>query len=50
MGESQAVGAIPLSAVDLAIAAALVLVAGVVSVLLRLRLERRPRCEPSSSF
>jgi putative ABC transport system permease protein len=41
MDESQAVGAIPLSAVDLSIAAALVLVAGVVSVLLRLRLERR---------
>jgi len=41
MGEPQAVGAIPLSAVDLAIAAALVLVAGVVSVLLRLRLEKR---------
>jgi putative ABC transport system permease protein len=41
MDEPQAIGAIPLSAVDLAIAAALVIVAGVVSVLLRLRLERR---------
>jgi putative ABC transport system permease protein len=41
MDESQAVGAIPLSAIDLSIAAALVLVAGVVSVILRLRLERR---------
>ncbi len=39
MGES--VGAIPLSVVDLAVAAALVLIAGIVSILLKLRLERQ---------
>ncbi|MDY7110363.1 MAG: iron export ABC transporter permease subunit FetB [Planctomycetota bacterium] len=41
MAEAQTVGAIELSAIDLAIAGGLVLVAGVVSVLLRLGLEKR---------
>ena len=41
MPEQYSTGAIDLSAVDLAIAAALVLVAGVVSIILRLGLEKR---------
>jgi putative ABC transport system permease protein len=41
MGPDATPGAIPLSAIDLALAAGLVIVAGLVSILLRLRLERR---------
>jgi putative ABC transport system permease protein len=41
MDDPQAIGAIPLTVIDVAIGAALVLVAGVVSLLLRLRLEKR---------